>query len=213
MDQFLPLFPLHTVLFPGATISLHIIEERYKLMIGRCIALKEPFGVVLVREDQDASGPAEPHDVGTTATITNVMRFGDGQMFISAEGKSRFRVQSIVQREPYLSAMVELIEEEMHVEQHLQARRLRELYDRYRRAISCATGVPQQLDDLPLDPVAMSFQLSSRLHVPHLSKQQLLEADLDTRLDALASALSDELRFLPPPSGSTVRQGNPWSLN
>ena len=29
----LPLFPMNTVLFPGMVLSLHIFEERYKLMI------------------------------------------------------------------------------------------------------------------------------------------------------------------------------------
>ncbi|MFN8566879.1 MAG: LON peptidase substrate-binding domain-containing protein [Kouleothrix sp.] len=33
----LPIFPLNTVLFPGAPIQLHIFEDRYRLMIGRCI--------------------------------------------------------------------------------------------------------------------------------------------------------------------------------
>ncbi len=51
------------------------------------------------------------------------------------------------------------------------------------------------------------------IQVPHLSKQQLLEADLETRLDALISALSDELRLLPPPSDRPIMPGNSWSLN
>ena len=38
MIRQLPLFPLSTMLFPGATINLHIFEERYKEMIGRCLA-------------------------------------------------------------------------------------------------------------------------------------------------------------------------------
>ncbi len=35
--QSLPLFPLNTVLFPGMPITLHIFEERYKLMINECV--------------------------------------------------------------------------------------------------------------------------------------------------------------------------------
>jgi Lon protease-like protein len=39
MDKWtsLPLFPLSTVLFPGMVLPLHIFEERYKLMISRCL--------------------------------------------------------------------------------------------------------------------------------------------------------------------------------
>ena len=46
----LPLFPLNTVLFPGMVLPLHIFEERYKLMIGRCMEGSRPFGVVAIRE-------------------------------------------------------------------------------------------------------------------------------------------------------------------
>ena len=84
MDQLLALFPLGaTVLFPGAQISLHIFEERYRLMISRCIALKEPVGIVLIRDGQEVCGTAEPYEVGTIAHITNAIRFDDGEMFIT----------------------------------------------------------------------------------------------------------------------------------
>ncbi len=38
----LALFPLNLVLFPGMRLPLHIFEERYKAMIGACIAGEEP---------------------------------------------------------------------------------------------------------------------------------------------------------------------------
>ncbi|HZG65382.1 MAG TPA: LON peptidase substrate-binding domain-containing protein [Herpetosiphonaceae bacterium] len=214
MDQLLALFPLGaTVLFPGAQISLHIFEERYRLMISRCISLKEPFGIVLIREGQEVGGTAEPYEVGTIAHITNAIRFDDGEMFITVEGRSRFQIQRTVQDTPYLVAMVQPLEDQVGPEHRIQAAQLRELYERYRDTVAHATGIAQSLDDLPDDPIAMAYQLSAQIQVPHLSKQQLLEADLETRLDALISALSDELRLLPPPSDRPIMPGNSWSLN
>jgi uncharacterized protein len=214
MDQLLALFPLGaTVLFPGARISLFIFEERYRLMISRCIALKEDFGIVLIREGEEVGGTADPYDVGTIAQITNAVRFDDGRMTITVEGRSRFRIESTVQHAPYLVAMVHPLEDAIEPEHRLQAAQLRELYDQYRNTIASATGIAQSLEDLPNDPLAMSYQLSAQLQVPDFSKQQLLEADLDTRLDALIAALSDELRLLPPPSNRPITPGNTWSLN
>ena len=213
MEQLLPLLPLNTVLFPGVTLPLFIFEERYKQMIGRCIVFKEPFGIVLIREGEEVGGPAEPHEVGTTAAIVNVMPADDGQMFIGVEGRARFRIQHIVEREPYLVAAIELLDEEVGIEQQVEADRLRAIYERYRATVVHTMGGAPTLIDLPRDPVAMSFQLPARLQIPHFSKQQLLEADLDTRLEALASALTDELRFLPPVSGSPAPHGKSWSLN
>ena len=213
MDRLLSLFPLHTVLFPGGTLPLHIFEERYKTMIGQCIANKEPFGVVLIREGHEVGGPAETHEVGTTAFVTNALRFDDGQMFIAAEGRARFRVQRMLQREPFSLAEVEMIEERVAIEQLAEAATLRELYERYRVAIAKATGAAQPLGELPDDPVALSFHLSGLLQVPHISKQELLEAELDTRIEALTLAIAEELRYLPSPSDGPAPTDRRWSLN
>src|SRR6266545_4748417 len=59
MTQKLPLFPLNAVLFPGAAIQLHIFEDRYRLMIGRCLEQRSPFGVVLIRSGSEIS-PDDP---------------------------------------------------------------------------------------------------------------------------------------------------------
>jgi len=39
----LPLFPLHSVLFPQFLLQLHIFEERYKAMINQCIEQNQPL--------------------------------------------------------------------------------------------------------------------------------------------------------------------------
>ena len=67
----LPLFPLHSVLFPEATLALQIFEPRYREMIGRCLAHDEPFGVVLILEGEEIGGEAVPRKIGTEAAIIN----------------------------------------------------------------------------------------------------------------------------------------------
>src|SRR3972149_10805854 len=61
----LPIFPLPAVLFPGATVPLHIFEPRYREMVGRCLEHDEPFGVVLIQEGEEAGGHAAPRRIGT----------------------------------------------------------------------------------------------------------------------------------------------------
>ena len=68
----LPLFPLNIVLFPGMPLSLHIFEDRYKLLIGKCLQERQPFGVVLIKKGIEALGPlAEPHHIGCTAFVSS----------------------------------------------------------------------------------------------------------------------------------------------
>ena len=49
-ERVLPLFPLNTVLFPGAALPLQIFEERYKQMLQDCLAADSRFGAVLIKE-------------------------------------------------------------------------------------------------------------------------------------------------------------------
>ena len=44
-----PLFPLHTVLFPGGILPLKIFEARYLDMARDCLREKTPFGVCLLK--------------------------------------------------------------------------------------------------------------------------------------------------------------------
>ena len=107
----LPLFPLNTVLFPGTSLSLHIFEERYKLMIGRCIEANQHFGAVLIKSGSEVLSmgrAADPFFIGCTAQITQVQSLGAGRMNITAIGKERFHILSLGRDQPYLTGQVEL---------------------------------------------------------------------------------------------------------
>jgi len=108
----LALFPLHTVLCPGVALPLHIFEERYRLLVSRCIERSEPFGVVLIHDGREAGPVARLAEVGTTALIRRAGRYPDGRYDIVTVGDRRFHVESLVhEREPYLVGEVSLIEE------------------------------------------------------------------------------------------------------
>jgi len=109
----LPLFPLHSVLFPGVALPLHIFEERYRSMVGRCIAAGEPFGVVLIKDGREV-GDAHVSlaQVGTTAIIRQAGRHPDGRLDIVTVGGRRFRIDELYDdREPYLVGEVEILDE------------------------------------------------------------------------------------------------------
>ncbi len=105
----LPLFPLGTVLFPGMQLPLHIFEERYRDMIGTCLAQGTPFGVVLIKEGSEVGAPAIPETVGTTAVITDHRTLPGGRMQIVARGQSRFRIEEVTQNKPYLIGRVRML--------------------------------------------------------------------------------------------------------
>ena len=109
----IPLFPLRSVLCPGVALPLHIFEERYRLMINRCIERGEPFGVVLLREGSEV-GPLKGQvaAVGTTAAIRRAGAYPDGRLDILTVGQQRFRLEGVDNvSEPYLVGQVSLLDE------------------------------------------------------------------------------------------------------
>lgn len=120
----LPLFPLHSVLFPGVALPLHIFEERYRQMVAHCIERGEPFGVVLIRDGREVGGgQLSLADVGTTAIIRKAGRYPDGKLDILTIGARRFRIGEIdADRQPYLVGDVEILSEP--IGERAEARRL-----------------------------------------------------------------------------------------
>jgi Lon protease-like protein len=227
MIQKLPIFPLQTVLFPGAQLQLHIFEERYRAMIGRCLEQHSPFGVVLIRRGGEISpddpwvrrqieqagggdaelgllrrqfgGDAVPCAVGTTAQINvgESVRLDDGRYYLVALGQRRFRIQYLVQRQPYLIASVAYLAEESAPVSVELASQLRALYARYWDVMSAATGLKKPADNLPESVVDLSYWMAHRFQVRNPQKQRWLEADLVSRLRGMIAALRAELAMFP----------------
>jgi len=209
MIRQLPLFPLSTILFPGATINLHIFEERYKEMIGRCLAEHSPFGIVLIQagdeveEGRLGTRPTELCTVGTAAEISANVRLEDGRFLLTAIGRERFRIQSVLQRAPYLIASVADLPEVVVPGALVAAELLRATYARYWQAVAIATGVPVEPEELPDEPMALAYQLADRLQVALTRKQHWLESSLITRLREITADLRAELALMPTGEGFT----------
>jgi hypothetical protein len=94
----LPLFPLHTVLFPEGDLSLRVFETRYIDMVRDCLREGRPFGVCLIREGSEVGEPAMPYEVGTSALIIDTGMRVEGLLGIYTRGQRRFRIRSMEAR-------------------------------------------------------------------------------------------------------------------
>ncbi len=110
-----PLFPLKTVLFPGGPLPLRIFEPRYVDMVSHCMRQESPFGVVLIRDGEEA-GSATTYNIGTLARITDWYQGSDGLLGITAIGEQRFRLLSTTQQDDGLNiGDVEVLDDEPNV--------------------------------------------------------------------------------------------------
>ena len=199
MTHKLPLFPLNTVLFPGAPLPLHIFEERYRLMISRCIEQQAPFGVVLIRERGRAD--TDPNvsfcAIGTAAQIGEGVRLEDGRYYLVVTGQRRFRVQYLTQRQPYLIGSVAYLPEETSPDALETAGELRVLYRRYWAAMQASTGYHAEVETPPEDVVEFTYWLAHRFQNDVVQRQRWLEADVATRLREMGAAMRAEIALLP----------------
>lgn len=106
----LPIFPLHTVLFPGEALSLRIFEQRYLKMISDCMREDKPFGVCFIRgEGAEVGEQVGCFSIGTLAKVTDFDQM-NGVLNIEVRGSGKFRInESKYQEDKLMLADVDLI--------------------------------------------------------------------------------------------------------
>ena len=67
MTNFIPIFPLGIVVYPGEHLNLHIFEPRYKQLINECHEQKKSFGIPTVIEKKI-------QDFGSLVQITEIYK-------------------------------------------------------------------------------------------------------------------------------------------
>lgn len=127
----IPLFPLHSVLFPGGPLALRIFEARYLDMVGRCLKEGSGFGVVLIRDGSEVGEAPEVYEIGTLGHIRYWERRRDGLLGITFTGEQRFRIlEREIEPNQLMVAEVELLPNEPAVAVPRQHRGLVELLSR-----------------------------------------------------------------------------------
>ena len=194
----LPLFPLNTVLFPGASLPLQIFEERYKRLLEDCLDADSRFGIVLIKSGDEVGQPAIPHPVGTVAHITQVNEIRGGRFFVAVTGERRFKINAITQHRPYINADVSVLPDADSEDARPQSEAILRQLNEYMSLITGLQGGWSSEVRTSRDPAALSYYIAETLLVDLAEKQQLLEKpSVAARLDAEAEALGrdiDQLR-------------------
>ncbi|UYQ92562.1 LON peptidase substrate-binding domain-containing protein [Chitinophaga horti] len=94
MTNFIPIFPLATVVYPGEPLNLHIFEPRYKELVRECMAENKPFGIPTVINKKVA-------EYGTLVEVLGLEKeYENGEMDIRTRGLRVFRVLEVVREIP-----------------------------------------------------------------------------------------------------------------
>lgn len=94
MTNFIPIFPLGIVVYPGEKVNLHIFEPRYVQLINECFSERKPFGIPVIIEQA-------LKDTGTLVRIAEVVKtYDNGEMDISVEGQEVFTILEVIKSIP-----------------------------------------------------------------------------------------------------------------
>jgi Lon protease-like protein len=108
MTNFIPIFPLSIVVYPGEDVNLHIFEQKYKQLITECSEQNKPFGIPVVIDNK-------MNEIGSLVDITEITKtYDNGEMDIRTRGKSIFRILEVIKDVPeklYSGAIVSHLED------------------------------------------------------------------------------------------------------
>lgn len=185
----IPLFPLHTVLFPAGPLALRIFEPRYLDMISRCLKQESGFGVVLIESGHETGEVPGIYEVGTYATIAYWNKRADGLLGVTARGEHRFRVlETEVRADKLMQGVVEPIPNEEPTEIPESLASLVSLAETIINELEHPyITMPKKFDDA----FWVGGRLTELLPLERPFKQKLLQMDdpID-RLKAISAAMS-----------------------
>ncbi|MBB5416777.1 Lon protease-like protein [Paraburkholderia atlantica] len=189
----LPLFPLHTVLFPDGLLPLKIFEARYLDMARDCLREKTPFGVCMLKSGAEVAReeePSVPETIGCLAEIDECDVEAFGMLLIRARGTKRFRLLSHrVEASGLLVGMAEPLADDLPLEGNELLAKFGACAEVLERII--ATIRERDPDSLPFaepfrldDPSWVSNRLAEVLPIALRARQKLMElTDAGARID------------------------------
>lgn len=94
MTNFIPIFPLGIVVYPGEDLNLHIFETRYKELINDIKDSKKLFGIPSVINNK-------ANEMGTLVELTSISKvYDNGEMDIKTKGVKIFRILEVIKTLP-----------------------------------------------------------------------------------------------------------------
>ncbi|MBW0146626.1 endopeptidase La [Marinobacter arenosus] len=195
-----PLLPLRdVVVFPHMVVPLFVGREK---SIQALEAAMEGSKEILLVAQRDAStdepGPADVFDMGTLATVLQMLRLPDGTVKVLVEGNARATISDISEGD-YLSGSAVLMDEEGLPERE-QDVLIKTLMDEFEKYVKLSKKVPSEVSNAltgieELERLADTMAAHLEMRIPE--KQELLEAlDVRKRVDLLLGKLDGEIDLI-----------------
>ena len=202
MSDVLGVFALPgVVLFPAATIPLHVFEPRYRALVRDALVGDRRFAMALLRGGSDPQQPTpEIYPIGCAGRIGDLVPLPDGRFLLTLTGTQRVEFGEITRDAPYRCHRVRYLPELPPDEGSPRTQEaLLRLLSAYQQIVSAASGRSSASPLLTGMPFAETVnRIAFGLDLDPPAKYRLLEnGDLFARAERLAGLLESALpRYL-----------------
>lgn len=198
----LPILPLkNTVLFPGVVVPITVGRDRSLKLVKEAHESDKTIGVVSQKdeEDEDPNGK-DLYEVGTVAQILKLIKMPDGSKSIVIQGKTTFKVEEFLQKDPYFKATVAPYRQEMDIEGVELDASIRSVKETAQKIVNLSPNIPSEasvaINNINSPNFLLNF-ISSNLNVSTSDKQEVLEIrNFSERMERVMEFLNKELQVL-----------------
>ena len=192
----------NTVLFPGVIIPITIGRDRSVKLIKDAENGKKSIGVVSQKEfDTELPELKDLNEVGTVAQILKMLKMPDGNITAVIQGRKRFKIEEMVQNDPYYKARITDLKEIKPEKNDKEFSALvSSVKDLALRIIDESPNIPSEaaiaIKNIKNTSFIINF-VASNMSISLSEKQALLEeVDLKKRAIKVLELLTKELQLL-----------------
>ncbi len=202
VPNILPILPVRaSVGFPGAVMPLTVGRPASRKMLDDVLPADKIIGVLTQRSETiEEPKPTDLFNIGTASLILKMLRQPEGHVNIIVHGLVRFRVEEIIQTEPYMKAKVTVLPDQLPAvtpQFELLVKSVRQLAE---RTIELSPAIPDEaanvLNSIENAGTLADF-LAANMTGDFPEKQSILEeVDVTRRLERVREKLAQRVELL-----------------
>ena len=204
IPEILNILPLrNTVLFPGVIIPITVGRDKSIKLIKDVYKNDRIIGVVAQKDPETEDPTAEDlFPTGTVAYIIKLLQMPDGNNTVIIQGRNRFRIEEMVQTEPYFAAKVTALRTSQtnNINSGEFNATIDSVKDLAMQIIKQSPNIPTEASFAVQNIESPSFLMhfiSSNLNISLEDKQKLLETDdFDILISKVLEYLTKELQMI-----------------
>src|SRR6056300_1452260 len=196
-----PVLPLRdVVVYPHMVIPLFVGRERSIVALNKSMdAGKRILLVAQKAADLDDPQPGDLYEVGTLATILQLLKLPDGTVKVLVEGGERAGIDNIAVGDHFAAEVTVLPEEDRHDEREIDVL-LRSIIAQFEQYVKLNKKVPPEILTSPSgidEPGRLADTVAAHMSLKLSEKQRILEIrDIKSRLEQVLGIIEGEIDVL-----------------